>query len=66
MLRTINAMVPKALRLNVPSLITNDYVNVALSRVRDALEMYYFAAKKTGSKHLSYTSRSLSSAAYEL
>lgn len=37
LLRAINSMLPKSQQLKIPSLITNDYVHMALYRIEDKL-----------------------------
>ena len=36
-LYAINSMLPKPQQLKIPSLITNDYINVALYRIQETL-----------------------------
>lgn len=36
-LYTINSLLPESQRVKIPSLITNDYVNLALSRIEENL-----------------------------
>lgn len=36
-LYSINSMLPKSQQLKIPSLITNDYVNLALYRIEEKL-----------------------------
>ena len=36
-LHQINAMLPQALQIRIPSLITNDYINTALYRIEESL-----------------------------
>jgi predicted DNA-binding protein (UPF0278 family) len=36
-LHRINAMLPQALQIRIPSLITNDYINTALYRIEESL-----------------------------
>ena len=37
LLRLINSRLPAALRLEIPSLITNDYINFALYKIEERL-----------------------------
>jgi hypothetical protein len=45
LLNKINSLLPKTFCINIPSLITNDYIDTALDRIEQSIGLYYCSSK---------------------